>query len=131
MLNQFVIRYQTHPEDADLNEELIRDVFAELADQQPADLEYAVYRLEDGQTFIHLFSSAEVTDALTTLPAFQRFADGASARHAAPAERQSAHLVGRYAAEPSTRSEVLTWMPYASTRARPRSGSSSWPASDR
>jgi hypothetical protein len=99
MHNQFVIRYQTHPEDADLNEQLIRDVFAELADQQPADLEYAVYRLEDGQTFIHLFSSAEGSDALTALPAFQRFSDGAAARREAPAERQSAHLVGRYAAD--------------------------------
>jgi hypothetical protein len=99
MQNQFVIRYQTHPEDAGLNEELIRDVFAELAEQQPADLEYAVYRLGDGTTFIHLFSSTEVSDALTTLPAFRRFSEGAAARHAAPAERESARLVGRYTAD--------------------------------
>jgi hypothetical protein len=31
-----VIRYKTHPESADENERLIRDVFAELAQQQPA-----------------------------------------------------------------------------------------------
>ena len=30
-----VIRYKTHPECADENERLIRDVFAELAEQQP------------------------------------------------------------------------------------------------
>lgn len=99
MRNQFVIRYQTHPEDAGRNEELIRDVFAELAEQQPSGLEYAVYRLGDGQTFIHLFSSDDDADALSTLPAFRRFSDGAGARHAAPAERQSAQLVGRYLAE--------------------------------
>jgi hypothetical protein len=104
MQNQFVIRYQTNPEDAELNEGLIRDVFAELADRQPAGLEYAVYRLEDGQTFIHLFSSEEGTDALTALPAFRRFSEGADGRHAAPAERQSAHLVGRYAALDTVRS---------------------------
>ena len=99
MHNQFVIQYQTHPDDADLNEQLIRDVWAELAEKQAVYLEYAVYRLEDGQTFIHLFSSAEGTDALTALPAFQRFSEDAGARHASPAERQSAELLGRYAAE--------------------------------
>lgn len=99
MHNQYVIRYQTPPDLAGLNEELIRDVFAELAEQQPAGLEYTVYRLDDGTTFIHLFGSEEGADGLTSLPAFQRFSEGAEARHATPVERQAAQLIGRYAAE--------------------------------
>jgi hypothetical protein len=35
-----VIRYKTHPEIADENECLIRDVFTELAEQQPPGLHY-------------------------------------------------------------------------------------------
>jgi hypothetical protein len=96
MQTQLVIRYQTRPEAADLNEFLIRGVFAELADRRPADLEYAVYRLDD-RTFVHVFSSPHGTDALTQLPAFQRFQEAAEARRAGPADARSAHLVGRYA----------------------------------
>ena len=36
-----VIRYRTKPEQADENERLIRDVFAELAEQDPDGLHYA------------------------------------------------------------------------------------------
>ncbi len=102
MQTQLVIRYQTNPDAADLNEALIRDVFAELADRRPADLEYAVYRLDDDRTFIHVFSSSVGTDALTQLPAFRRFQEGAEARRTGPAEARSAHVVGRYV----TRSEI-------------------------
>ena len=97
MQTQLVIRYQTRPDAADLNESLIRDVFADLADRRPADIEYAVYRLDDDQTFVHVFSSAHGTDALTQLPAFQRFQEDSEARRAGPADARSAHLVGRYA----------------------------------
>lgn len=98
MNTQLVIRYQTHPDAADLNENLIRDVFTELAARRPADVEYAVYRLDDGQSFVHVFSSPNGTDALTELPAFQRFQEGAEARQAGPPDAHSAHVVGRYAA---------------------------------
>ena len=97
MKTQLVIRYQTRPDAADLNESLIRDVFAELADRRPAGIEYAVYRLDDDQTFVHVFSSSQGTDALTDLPAFRRFQEDAEARRAGPADARSAHLVGRYA----------------------------------
>ena len=39
MQTQIVIRYQTRPDAADLNESLISDVFADLADRRPADIE--------------------------------------------------------------------------------------------
>lgn len=97
MQTQLVIRYQTRPDAADLNESLIRDVFADLADRRPADIEYAVYRLDDDQTFVHVFSSPHGTDALTQLPAFQRFQEDSEARRAGPADARAAHLVGRYA----------------------------------
>lgn len=106
MNTQLVIRYRAHPDTADLNESLIRDVFAELADRKPAGLEYAVYRLDDGQTFVHVFSSSDGTDALTELPAFRRFQEGAAARQEGPPDAHSAHVVGRYAAASAAPVEV-------------------------
>src|SRR6266436_2420853 len=49
-----VIRYTTKPEWAQENERLIRDVFAELAADQPDGLRYAAFRLDDGLTFMHV-----------------------------------------------------------------------------
>jgi hypothetical protein len=45
-----VIRYRTKPERAEENEHLIRDVFAELAEENPEGLRYAAFRLADGVT---------------------------------------------------------------------------------
>jgi hypothetical protein len=106
MQTQLVIRYRTRPEAADLNESLICDVFAELADRRPVDVEYAVYRLDDDKTFVHVFSSSKGPDALTQLPAFQRFQEGAEARREGPADARSAHLVGRYASAADIPSQV-------------------------
>ena len=46
-----VIRYRTNPQDADENARLIRDVFTELAADQPGGLRYASFRLDDGVSF--------------------------------------------------------------------------------
>jgi hypothetical protein len=40
-----VIRYRTKPEHADENERLVRAVFAELVEEDPAGLHYATFRL--------------------------------------------------------------------------------------
>ena len=48
-----VIRYRTKPESADENERLIREVFAELA-EQARGLRYATFRLDDGVSFVHV-----------------------------------------------------------------------------
>jgi hypothetical protein len=49
-----VIQYRTKPESADENERLIRDVFAELAKQNPEGLRYAAFRLADQVSFLHV-----------------------------------------------------------------------------
>ncbi len=49
-----VVRYTTRPESAAENERLIREVFAELAAEQPEGIRYASYRLDDGVSFLHV-----------------------------------------------------------------------------
>ena len=49
-----VVRYQTKPECADENQQLVEKVFAELAERRPAGFGYVTFRLEDGTSFVHI-----------------------------------------------------------------------------
>ena len=71
-----VIRYRTKPERADENERLIRDVFAELATQNPDGLRYAAFRLDDGVSFLHVAVLDGEDNPLTTSAAFATFQSG-------------------------------------------------------
>ena len=71
-----VIRYKTHPECADENERLIRDVFAELAEQQPPGLRYAAFRLDDGVSFVHVAVTDGAANPLSASAAFGKFQAG-------------------------------------------------------
>ena len=65
-----VIRYRTKPESADENERLIREVFAELAKQNPDGLHYAAFRLDDGVSFLHVAVLDGEENPLTASAAF-------------------------------------------------------------
>jgi hypothetical protein len=71
-----VIRYKTRPESADENERLIRDVFAELAEQRPPGLHYAAFRLDDGVSFVHVAVIDGATNPLSASAAFGKFQAG-------------------------------------------------------
>ncbi len=71
-----VIRYTTKPEWAQENERLIRDVFAELATDQPDGLRYAAFRLDDGLTFMHVAVLDDQENPLTASAAFGKFQAG-------------------------------------------------------
>lgn len=66
-----IIQYTARPELADVNEQLIREVFAELARRDAGDVRYAVLRLADG-SFTHLVDHAD-RSALIGLGSFQAF----------------------------------------------------------
>jgi hypothetical protein len=68
-----VVRYTTRPEAADENEQLIKAVFAQLAEQLPAGLRYVAIRLDDGVSFIHVAVHENDHNPLTALPAFGAF----------------------------------------------------------
>jgi hypothetical protein len=71
-----VVRYRTSPQDADENERLIRDVFAELAAGQPDGLRYASFRLDDGVSFIHVAVLDSDENPLSSSAAFATFQAG-------------------------------------------------------
>jgi hypothetical protein len=70
-----VVRYQTKPERAEENQQLIEAVFADLDEREPEGFTYKVFRLEDGVSFIHVVIEHDAVDpdSLQAVPAFQAF----------------------------------------------------------
>jgi hypothetical protein len=74
-----LIRYRVKPGRAEENAELVRGVYAELAQLTPRGFRYATFR--DGDTFTHV---AFGDSPLQGLVAFRRFRDGLEERCAEP-----------------------------------------------
>ena len=91
-----IVRYRTRPESADENADLVRGVYAALAELAPPDFSYATYRLADDVTFVHVAVHANDSNPLATLPAFAEFQRNLRERCAEPPAPSSATLVGSY-----------------------------------
>ena len=93
-----VVRYTTRPETADENEKLIRAVFAQLAEQQPAGLRYLAIRLDDGVSFLHIAVLDDDQNPLTALPAFGEFVSDINERCASGPTPVHGTVTGTYGA---------------------------------
>jgi hypothetical protein len=91
-----VIRYRTNPQDADENERLIREVFAELAATRPDGLRYASFRLADGVSFVHVAVQDGEVSPLSDSAAFAKFQAGIGERCAEGPVASDATVVGSY-----------------------------------
>ena len=91
-----VIRYQTKPECADENERLIRNVFAELTEQDPGGIRYATFRLDDGVSFVHVAVLDGEENPLTSSPAFAAFQAGIAERCAEGPVPAGATAIGNF-----------------------------------
>ncbi|MGI9008939.1 MAG: hypothetical protein ACR2FU_22570 [Streptosporangiaceae bacterium] len=92
-----VVRYTTRPDSAEENARLIREVFAELASQQPDGLRYAAFRLDDGVSFVHVAELAdEQRNPLASSEAFAKFQAGVAGRCAQGPAASDATVVGSY-----------------------------------
>ncbi|MDQ1604974.1 MAG: hypothetical protein QOE01_2819 [Actinomycetota bacterium] len=69
-----VVRYRTTgPEAAEQNQRLVENVFAELEESKPEGIRYAVFRLEDGITFLHVALVDGEPNPLQSVAAFGEF----------------------------------------------------------
>jgi acyl dehydratase len=100
-----VIRYQTRPEHAAENERLIRDVFAELAAEQPEGLRYASFRLDDGVSFVHVAVLDGDQNPLSASAAFATFQSGITDRCADGPHPSDATMIGSYGSVASSHGE--------------------------
>jgi hypothetical protein len=94
-----MVRYTTRPERAEENAHLIEAVFESLRRSAPPGLAYASYRLDDGNSFVHVASVADPDNhPLRQLAEFNAFTAGVKDRCDAPPVTTVLHEVGRYSA---------------------------------
>jgi hypothetical protein len=92
---QVMVRYRVHRDRVAENEELVRDVYAELASTEPEGLRYATFRLPDGVTFVHVAEHGD-DNPLPRVAAFQRFQEGIRERCEVPPEAMSLQEIGSF-----------------------------------
>ena len=93
-----LIRYKTKPEFADENQRLVEKVYEELRALDPGGVHYATFRLADGVTFLHLFTtdSDDRANTLGGVAAFGEFLRDLPDRCAEPPVAQDITAVGSY-----------------------------------
>ena len=80
-MSAVVVRYRVKAGQAEENATLVRAVYAQLAERQPAGFRYATFVLEDEVTFVHVaFGEDSANASLTELPAFKEFQRELAAR---------------------------------------------------
>jgi hypothetical protein len=75
-----MVRYEVRPEAAAQNEELIRDMFAELAGLDLDGFRYAVFVLGDGVSVVHVVTHPDGANPLPELASFKRYSAGVRER---------------------------------------------------
>jgi hypothetical protein len=97
-MKHVIVRYKVKPERAAENEQLVRDVYAELHQTKPAGFHYATFQLDDGVSFVHVAIEHDVDHpgSLQDVPAFQAFLSDISNRCEVPPVATGATVVGRY-----------------------------------
>ena len=96
-MDHTIVSYAAKPEQAQSNAALVRAVFAELEQTQPAGFRYAVFKAADSDEFIHIYTGeGAAPGTLQQMASFQAFISGAQERHARAATFTEFELVGSY-----------------------------------
>ena len=69
-MRRVMVRYRVKPGQAEANEQLVRDVYEELAQLQPDGFHYGTFKLDDGVTFVHLATHEADANPLGQVAAF-------------------------------------------------------------
>ena len=75
-MRRVMVRYRVKPDQVSANEELVRDVYAELDRARPDGFHYATFKLDDGVSFVHLATHEGDHNPLSEIEAFGRFQAG-------------------------------------------------------
>ena len=95
-MQQRLIRYRTKPDQAAVNAELVRAVYAELHRTRPDGFRYATLQLDDQVTFIHLVQSEHDPSPILAVKAFGEFQAGILDRCDEPPTQQAFTEIGSY-----------------------------------
>jgi hypothetical protein len=95
-MTRTVVSYKVRPETSSVNEDLIRGVFAELAQLQPENVRYTAFALEDGVSFIHVVEVEDGDNPIPALPSFKRYTEAVLERCQEPPIVNQAREIGAY-----------------------------------
>ena len=98
MRNNTVVTYTVRPDAYAEHVRLIDLVFAQLDNEQPANVDYQVMCLADGVSFVHVSNhdTADGSSPLPALAAFKAFISGLARRVATPPSSSDASTIGVY-----------------------------------
>jgi len=94
-MKRIVVRYKVRPEVAAQNEQLIKQVFAELERKSPPGVRYVALKLSDG-TFMHFSMTEDGAAPIPGLEAFRIFQSEIKERCVEPPLQAEATIVGNY-----------------------------------
>jgi hypothetical protein len=95
-MRRVIVRYRCRPDQVARNEELVRAVYAELDEREPAGLRYATFRLDDGVTFVHIAEVDGEENPLGAIGAFGEFTAGIEDRCEEPPKASTMHRIGSF-----------------------------------
>jgi hypothetical protein len=97
-MNHVIVRYKVKPERAAENEQLVRDVYAELHQTKPTGFHYATFQLDDGVSFVHVAAhdAEDGPSPLSEVQAFKRFQENIDDRCDEPPVARSVREIGSY-----------------------------------
>jgi hypothetical protein len=96
-MEKVIVRYKLKPGKVEENELLVREVYKQLHQDKPQDLNYATYKFDDGLTFIHVANyKGEGRAPLPTFEAFKNFAAGVKERCDEPPVVNQVTEIGSY-----------------------------------
>jgi len=100
-MKRVVVRYRVKADRVSEHEELIRKVFAELAEVSPEGIRYEALRLEDGVSFLHVASvwTPDGTNPLGKLASFKAFTAGIDDRCDEKPKSSATTAIGSYVAK--------------------------------
>ena len=97
-MESVMVTYKVKPERVAENEEFVKAVYEELHQINDPDIHYATFKLDDGQTFVHIasFTSADKQPVLTGSKAFKAFQENLGERCEVPPNPQKLNKVGSF-----------------------------------
>jgi hypothetical protein len=112
-MRSVIVRYRVRPDRAAENEQLVRNVFEQLARERPDGLRYFTFKEADGVSFVHVAMDerADGTSTLGKLAAFKEFVAGVAERCKEQPVTTELTLVGAYVAPAGLRVEVRSQPP--------------------
>jgi quinol monooxygenase YgiN len=91
-----MVTYTVKPGREEENAALVRAVFDELTQTQPAGFRYAVFQDLDTRQFVHVYTDEGSPTGVQELPSFKAFVAGAQDRQEEPATFVRPELIGDY-----------------------------------